>query len=102
MLPGKKRPVWAAAFLAIAGPLLSVACGYDPYKCPSGGYLCKSYIACYEATGGARGALDVTFGASGTCWSTTLQAACDCGRQCYAGLKLLRTAYPDAGCDSVN
>ena len=58
---------------------------------------CRNYIRCYEATGGMKGALDSSYGASGACWqnSTTAETCID---DCLHKLTMLRAANPDAGC----
>ncbi len=59
---------------------------------------CKSYVACFEATGGTRGSLDTTYGDKGSCWMSTDSAADSCTAACKAALASLKTANPDAGC----
>ena len=60
---------------------------------------CKDYVACYEKTGGTKGSLDTTYGASGTCWSTGVQTTADsCTATCKSSLAATKTSYPDAGC----
>ena len=73
---------------------LLVGCSAAPQQITS----CKSYIACYETTGGTKGSLDTTYGVSGSCWSTTPEAASACEKTCKSGFDALVMAHPDAGC----
>ena len=59
---------------------------------------CKSYMTCFEATGGLKGSLDSTYGASGSCWSMTTQRADECRKTCVDELNALIRKFPDAGC----
>ena len=85
----------------------SSECGGASMVCGDGGYCtgysmqsqqCRSYIACYERTGGAVGSLDSSYGPSGTCWTTSAAAAQACTNACGQALPALKSAYPDAGC----
>jgi hypothetical protein len=70
------------------------ACGGGPSQSAE----CKAYVTCYEATGGTKGSLDSSYGAMGTCWTTTTAAADSCTSACKTALASLQSAYPDAGC----
>lgn len=87
-----------AAGLVGAATLLCSACGassgcYGETTAP-----CTQYVACFEATGGVKGALDTTYGPMGMCWTTTTAAASACCHYCGTALEDLRRAHPDAGC----
>jgi len=69
-------------------------------NCGAGGpqaQPCKDYIACFERTGGAKGSIDPSYGPTGTCWITPMDAA-SCAANCTIALNVARTSYPDAGC----
>ncbi len=61
---------------------------------------CNSYVTCFEATGGTKGQLDSTYGASGTCWTTTARTN-ECLATCVSELNALAAKFPDAGCKDV-
>ena len=62
---------------------------------------CKNYILCYEKTGGTKGSLDSSYGASGSCWSTGVAASAEA---CTTACKSANDSYKstgqgaDAGC----
>ena len=53
---------------------------------------CKDYVACYEKTGGVKGSLDSTYGASGTCWSVSSTT-----ESCNTACKSANAAYKSSG-----
>ncbi len=60
---------------------------------------CKNYVACYEKTGGTKGSLDASFGASGTCWSVSTTTE-TCNTTCKTQIDLYKSngTGADAGC----
>ncbi len=80
--------------VAAVGVLGLVACGGGASQSTE----CKDYVACYEKTGGTKGSLDSSYGAMGTCWSTTTAAATACTDACKSATAALKSAYADAGC----
>ena len=57
---------------------------------------CKDYLVCLQKSG--MPSRDATYGPTGTCWSTTHQAASECTMECEAGSLAIKTSVPDAGC----
>ena len=88
-----KRIMFAAA--AVLSMAVIAACGPST---PPQSAECKAYVTCYEKTGGTKGSLDSSYGAMGSCWSTTTTAADACTAACKSAIASLKTAYPDAGC----
>jgi hypothetical protein len=80
--------------VAAVGVFTVVACGGGQSQSAE----CKAYVTCYEATGGTKGSLDSSYGAMGTCWSTTTAAATACTDACKSATASLKSVYPDAGC----
>ena len=80
--------------VAAVGVLTALACGSSPSQSSE----CKAYLDCYVKTGGTLSTYDGTYGAMGTCWSTTTAAATACTDSCKTATASLKTAFPDAGC----
>ena len=61
---------------------------------------CKDYVACAYKTGTPVGSLDSSYGAMGSCWSTTTAAADACITACMMSNNAFRSsgAAADAGC----
>ena len=66
--------------------------------CPQQSAQCKTYVACYLATGGTPGSLDSTYGPNGTCWTSSAAATEACTASCASQIRFLRQGFPDAGC----
>jgi len=71
--------------------LATVACGATISQSAD----CRKYVTCFEATGGAKGWLDNTYGANGNCWGGNQATADACNAACKAALDNLHIAYPD-------
>ena len=80
--------------VAMVGVAAVVACGGGASQSTE----CKDYIACYVKTGGTASTLDSTYGAMGTCWTTTTAAATACTDACKSATAALKSGRPDAGC----
>jgi ABC-type glycerol-3-phosphate transport system substrate-binding protein len=83
-----------AIIFASLGVVGLAACG--PVQSDS----CAQYITCQEAIDEADGtstadSLDSAYGATGTCWSSTAEAADACTTACDNALDAFETAYPD-------
>jgi hypothetical protein len=81
----------------IAGVVLTlglVGCG------PAQSADCKKYVDCQKAISPTAGAaLDSSYGATGTCWTTTPAAADACTAACKTAIAALATANPnEAAC----
>ena len=81
--------------VSAGGNLAFAACGGGT---PPQSTECKDYVTCYEATGGTKGSLDLSYGEKGSCWSTTTAAATACTDACKSAEAALKSAYADAGC----
>lgn len=57
---------------------------------------CAKYVDCYEHTGGTPGALNATYGPTGTCWSSGSAAAASCVTACQESLVASLQAFPHA------
>lgn len=84
--------------IALALGALSItaltACG--PVQSPE----CAKYIECQTAVDAEAGTttadtLDDAYGAGGTCWTTTAEAAQACTDACVSATEALATGYPD-------
>lgn len=84
--------------LIIAVLLALCAVGCDCGRVIMGSTECDAYIACFEKTGGTKGSLDATYGASGSCWMGSGAQADSCSAACKNALAMLKGANPDAGC----
>ena len=71
--------------------LAMVACGSSS---PTQSADCKKYVSCYDKATTTT-SLDSTYGASGTCWTTTQTYADTCTSACTAALPGLKTSYPN-------
>ena len=80
--------------VAAAGIFAVVACGGGASQSTE----CKDYLVCYVKTGGTLSTLDSTYGAMGTCWTTTTAVATSCTDACKAATTALKSGFPDAGC----
>jgi hypothetical protein len=80
--------------VAAVGVFTALACGGGPSQSTE----CKDYLKCYDKTSGTTGTLDATYGASGTCWTTTTAYADTCTSTCKSSLATTKAAFPDAGC----
>lgn len=60
---------------------------------------CNAYVACFERTGGTKGALDSSYGAQGYCWTTTDSVWFACDVECGDKLQRRIRDFPDAGCE---
>ena len=80
--------------MAVVGVSVFVACGPGT---PPQSAECKAYAACDAKTAKTTG-VEASYGAMGTCWTTTTAAADTCVCGCRKGLAALKAAYPDAGC----
>ena len=76
------------------GCLVIAACSGAAAQSPE----CIAYLSCYGKTGGTVSTLDTTYGASGTCWTTTSALSKECTANCKKGVAAINDAYPDAGC----
>jgi hypothetical protein len=57
---------------------------------------CKKYVDCQKAVSASAGAaLDSTYGATGSCWTTTPAAADACTAACKSAITALAMANPD-------
>lgn len=87
-----KKPALILASLAALSAL--VACG--PVQAPE----CAQWIECQQAIDAESGTsvaadLEVAYGDTGTCWSTTAEAAQGCSNSCENALESLSTNYPN-------
>lgn len=87
-----KKP--ALVFASLTALVAFVACG--PVQAPE----CAQWIECQEAIDAESGTsvaadLEVAYGETGTCWSTTAQSAQSCSNSCQNALESLSTGYPE-------
>jgi hypothetical protein len=91
-----KRLAGVLALLACGPVLALLTCGSGLYEC---GQCCKDYVACAYKTGAPPGSLDSSFGANGSCWTTT-SSADNCNAACLTGVNQFKSSGigADAGC----
>lgn len=82
-----------AVVFASLGVMGLAACG--PVQSPE----CAQYIECQTAVDEEAGTdtanLDETYGETGSCWTTTAEAAQACTDACVNAVEAQATAYPD-------
>jgi len=83
----------ALLFAAVGLSALALGCGGGGV---SQAVECKDYLACNMALGNSNSSLDASYGASGTCWSTTQAAADSCKAACVSADSSLKSSMATA------